>query len=203
MKQRDRDRLDAGVAENDRECAHLRLVEWLDNCTPAVEPFFNLVAPPPRNEWCRFFVQRLIEARHADSTQFENVAKPFGRHQRGLGTLTFQDGVSGDSRGVQHLLQVIRSQVARQRLDAFDDGARIVLRGRWNLAGRQLAVLGEAGNVSKRSSDIGRYAQPATHQLHRYRASRASSTSIPSPGRFSGRMAPSRTRNASLMTSSS
>jgi len=107
VKQRDCDGLDASAFENRREGVHLRLVEWLDYRTLTIEPFFDFIAPPPRHERRRFLIERLIETRHADSTQFEYVAKSLGRHKRGLGALALQDGVGGDSRGVQHLRQVI------------------------------------------------------------------------------------------------
>jgi hypothetical protein len=95
------------------------------------------------NQGRRLFIQRLIEPRHANAAQLQNIAKTFGGHQRGARAFAFENRVRRHGGCVQHFrsLDTGGRAIPRDLLNAGQNGFGVVVRRRRNLAGQQLARL--------------------------------------------------------------
>ncbi len=123
--------------------------------------------------------------------------KPSVVTKGGAGALAFQYGVGGDRGGVQHLHHRARGNpfAGEDLAAAVDHAARIVVRRRGHLGGRQRAVGAEQGDVGEGAANIdgdavgGHLSVDTGHSA--YFRTLSSSTSMPRPGASSGSSAPS------------
>ena len=118
----------------------------------------HLEAKPPRHQWCRLDIERLVEARRSDAAHLKHVAKALGCDQRGARTLLLQDRVGGDGGCVEHLVHAVSGDAGfvEHRADARDHGLGIVMRCRRHLAGQQPPVRQAQRDVGERAADVGR-----------------------------------------------
>ena len=102
--------------------------------------------------------KKIIGVRAIDAPDFINIAKPAGRHKRGLRTRPLEHRVDGDGRTVKKKpgRRKVRPRFFHARLDTFDHRTW----GRKCFAEQKAVVsLVESGHVRERASDIGREAQ--------------------------------------------
>ena len=81
--------------------------------------------------------------RRAKPGEFQHVAEPLRGNQGNPRAPPFNDGVGRDGRGVRNLCNLARRHVifSQQRLDAFTDGAGVIIRRRQHFLTQQRAIL--------------------------------------------------------------
>ena len=115
--------IDAGGVKRDR------------NRLPSGRSFSVTSSRSRRSTSARGLVQRdVVQHRHAQVANFQDVAEAACGDQRGAGAGALQHGVGADGRAVQHLGDL--GAVGQQCLQAGDDALAIVVRGGGDLAGR-------------------------------------------------------------------
>ena len=93
MQQADRDRLDPLVEEEPRRALDARLVERPVDAALGVDPLVDLDPEPALDKGRRFGPRHVVEPRHPQIADFEDVTKPLRRDQPGLGALVLQNRV--------------------------------------------------------------------------------------------------------------
>src|SRR5262245_3578643 len=81
------------------------------------------------DQWRRLLPRELVEARHAQAANLEDVAEALGGDQSGAGTLELENRIRGYGGAVQDLHDVLSSEarVGEDLAKTRDDGARVVV----------------------------------------------------------------------------
>ena len=161
MQQADRDRLDAGLLQRPHALAHLVVVELDQHVAvrdgdPLLhrQPVAALDERPrlPRQLLLEREVERLLVPGDVD-----DVAEAVRRDHPGLRAGMGEHDVGRDGRPVQEVVDVRERDAGlrAQRLDALDDAARRVVRGRRDLVdGDPALLLVDQDQVGERAADV-------------------------------------------------
>ena len=161
MQEADRDRLDAGLLQRAHALAHLGVVELdqhvaVRNCDPLLDrqAVAALDERPrlPRQLLLEREVERLLVPGDVD-----DVAEAVRRDHPGLRAGMREHDVGRDGRSVQEVVDVRQRDAGlrAQRLDALDDAARGVVRGRRDLVdGDPALLLVDQDQVGERAADV-------------------------------------------------
>ena len=121
-----------------------------------VDPLVDLDSQMALDQRRRLGPRQVVEPRHPQGADLEDVAKALCRDQAGTGALQFEDGVRGDRGAVQQLDDLGRPEgmLADQRGEPPDDRRRVIVDSRGNLLGQPLAVLTEKDDVGESAADV-------------------------------------------------
>ncbi len=179
MQQADRDRLDPLADQKADRAFDACLVERPVDAALRVDPLVDLGPETPLDQGRGFGPRHVIQPRHPQIADFQNVAKPLGGDESGLGALVFEDRVRGDGGAVQQLGDAGRrgADLLQQRRQPLDDRARIIVDCRRHLFGVAATVVAEQDDVGKRAADIdpgaeGCHSYPLINAIERGRAVR-------------------------------
>ena len=94
-----------------------------------IDPFINDHPQIAFHQWRWLLPGQVVEPRHAQVADFQNIAKPLRGNQPRPGALEFEDGVRRHCGAVQHFLDVRPTQPGslKHLINASDDGPRIVV----------------------------------------------------------------------------
>ena len=108
MEEAHGNRLDGGCSDPLDECRNLRFGKRDADFSARAEPLGDLEAQVARRQRRRLDVERVIQARNADTPDLQHVAKAARCHQRRARPAPLEDGVGRHRAAVQHLGNVAR-----------------------------------------------------------------------------------------------
>jgi hypothetical protein len=156
VQKADRDRLDA-LLEQSPDCL-LGVGRGERALHPAgrVEPLVDRDPQMTRHQYRRLLPGHVVETRHAQRADLQNVAEALSCDQAGPGALALQDGIGRHGRAVPDLRDLGRSEPAgpQDLAEAGHDRTRIIVdRGR-DLLGLERAVGAQHDDVGERAADV-------------------------------------------------
>jgi hypothetical protein len=158
----DRNRLDTGGDEVDGQRRRTGLIERLPDRTVVQHALGHLehaVAGDQRHVFAEEQIERIGPV---DAPDFVDVAEPFGRDQRGLRALAFEDRIDGDGRTVDDELR--RRRRRPRALDRGEDAVGEIFRRTQRFAERHGARRDvHDGHIGERPADVDRDAAACDH----------------------------------------
>ena len=153
VQQADRDALHGFVAQRRDRRGDARRVERYRDRTVRAQLLDHLQAQPPLHQGTRLGPVQVVQHRHAQVADLQDVAEAPGGDQRGACALALEHGVGADGRAVQHVghCPAVRRQ---QRAQAVDDALAVIMRGGCNLVRDNAAVRGDCDEVGEGPADI-------------------------------------------------
>ena len=162
VEEADRNGLHAGGQEGVDRAGRLRLVERAHDLAPVVDALAHLQPPVAGNERRGLLPGEVVEARHAQAADLEDVAEALGGEEARAGALPLQDRVGGDRGAVDDLADHRRVEplLREEPADALHDATAQVVRRRRDLRREDAALLGEEHDIGERAADIDADAEP-------------------------------------------
>ena len=133
-------RIDAGEIERDRDAA------------VRAQLFGHLQPQAALHQRARLGPADVVQHRHAQVADLQDVAEATRRDQRRASALALQHRVRPDRRTVQHIGDA--RAVGEQLVQAGDDALAIVVRRRGDLARRDAPIVGDRHQIGERAADI-------------------------------------------------
>ncbi len=124
VEQAHRDRLYALLQEDIDLALGLLRIERPLHMAASIDPLVHHPAQIAIDQWWWLLPGDVVEARHAERADLQDVAEAFGRDEADLGALHLQDGVGGNRRAVADLLDVATGEAAlgEHLGETLDDG---------------------------------------------------------------------------------
>jgi hypothetical protein len=109
-----------------------------------------------RDQRRRLVPAHVVEARHAQRSQFEHVAKALGRDEPHTRAFVLEDGVGGDGRSVPDLVDGTAAQagLGKHLQKAIDDRFGVVADAGRDLLGMDGTVAAEQHDVGEGAADV-------------------------------------------------
>ena len=156
VQQADGDGLDPFGEQRVHRPFSVRRVERSLDLTPDIHPFIDHDAQIALDQRRRLLPGDVVEARHAQVADFQDIAEALRGDEPGSGALQLQNGIGGHRGGMQDLFDVrpAEANILEHLADAVDDGSRIVVDAGGDFLGMNGAVVAQKDDVGERAADV-------------------------------------------------
>ena len=153
MQQADRDALHGFAAERRDRGGDACCVERYRDRAVRPQLLDHLQPQPPFHQGTRLGPVQVVQHRHAQVADLQDVAEALGGDQRGACALALENRVGADGRAVQHVghCPAVRRQ---QRTQAVNDADAVVMRGGGDLVRDNAAIRGDCHDVGEGPADV-------------------------------------------------
>ncbi len=156
VKEADRHRANPLIQQHFGRLLHVRFHQRRQDLAPVVHALPDFQPQTAFHQWRRLAIVKIVESRHSETRDLQNVPESLGRDQRRLHPSTLKDGVGGQGKGVADLRETAgrQFQLPQARVERFQHGSTVVVGRAHDLLDVDISPLRKEDDIGEGPPDI-------------------------------------------------